>query len=185
VVARAWADPAYRTRLIADATPAIAELGYAGRQGEHIIALENTTARHKHGRVHAVLLLSLAGAGAAAGLVQIRAVSSKAVKDRRGVLRDFGFELPVGTDIRVWDSTAEIRYLVLPLRPAGTDGWARTFGGACHPRQHDRHRLAKTAARDCPDGRRAGHGRGVVRPGYSRSRTNRRFTPNGNAAPLR
>ena len=73
---------------------------------------------------------------------------STAVKDPRGVLADFGFELPDGTEIRVWDSTAEIRYLVLPMRPAGTEGWSeRAARRPRHPRQHDRHRSAETAAR--------------------------------------
>ena len=124
VVARAWADPAYRARLIKDATPAIAELGYAGRQGEHIIALENTPALHNM----VVCTLCSCYPWPVLGLPPVWYKSapyrSKAVKDPRGVLRDFGFELPAGTDIRVWDSTAEIRYLVLPMRPAGTEGWS-------------------------------------------------------------
>jgi nitrile hydratase subunit alpha len=124
VVARAWTDPAFRARLIRDATPAIAELGFAGRQGEHIVALENTP------RLHNMVVCTLCSCypWPVLGLPPVWYKSapyrSKAVKDPRGVLRDFGFELPDGTDIRVWDSTAEIRYLVLPMCPAGTDGWS-------------------------------------------------------------
>ena len=107
-----------------DATPAIAELGYAGRQGEHIVALENTPALHNM----VVCTLCSCYPWPVLGLPPVWYKSapyrSKAVKDPRGVLKDFGFELPAGTDIRVWDSTAEIRYLVLPMRPEGTDGWS-------------------------------------------------------------
>ena len=124
VVARAWSDPAYRARLLNDATPAIAELGYAGRQGEHIVAVENTPALHNM----VVCTLCSCYPWPVLGLPPVWYKSapyrSKAVKDPRGVLKDFGFELPAGTDIRVWDSTAEIRYLVLPMRPQGTEGWS-------------------------------------------------------------
>jgi len=124
VVARAWADPDYRARLLKDATPAIAELDYAGRQGEHLVAVENTPALHNM----VVCTLCSCYPWPVLGLPPVWYKSapyrSKAVKDPRGVLRDFGFELPEGTQIRVWDSTAEIRYLVLPLRPAGTEGWS-------------------------------------------------------------
>ena len=124
VVARAWVDPGFRASLVADATPAIAELGYAGRQGEHIVALENTPALHNM----VVCTLCSCYPWPVLGLPPVWYKSApyraKAVKDPRGVLRDFGFELPEATGIRVWDSTAEIRYLVLPLRPAGTDGWS-------------------------------------------------------------
>jgi nitrile hydratase len=124
VVARAWADAGYRARLLKDATPAISELGYAGRQGEHIVALENTPALHNM----VVCTLCSCYPWPVLGLPPVWYKSapyrSKAVKDPRGVLADFGFELPNDTEIRVWDSTAEIRYLVLPLRPPGTDGWS-------------------------------------------------------------
>ena len=124
VVARAWTDPAYRERLLCDATPAIAELGYAGRQGEHLVAVENTPALHNM----IVCTLCSCYPWPVLGLPPVWYKSapyrSKAVRDPRGVLRDFGFELPETTEIRVWDSTAEIRYLVLPLRPSGTDGWS-------------------------------------------------------------
>ena len=124
VVAQAWADPAFRARLLKDATSAIAEFGYAGRQGEHIVAVENTP------RLHNMVVCTLCSCypWPVLGLPPVWYKSapyrSKAVKDPRGVLRDFGFELPAGTDIRVWDSTAEIRYLVVPMRPAGTEGWS-------------------------------------------------------------
>ncbi|PWB61094.1 MAG: nitrile hydratase subunit alpha [Bradyrhizobiaceae bacterium] len=124
VVARAWSDPGYRARLLADATLAIAELGYLGRQGEHIVALENTP------RCHHMVVCTLCSCypWPVLGLPPVWYKSapyrSRVVADPRGVLRDFGVELPTGTEIRVWDSTAEIRYLVVPMRPAGTEGWS-------------------------------------------------------------
>ena len=124
VVARAWSDPAYRARLLDDATPAIAELGYAGRQGEHIVAVANTPDLHNM----VVCTLCSCYPWPVLGLPPVWYKSapyrSKAVKDPRGVLSDFGFALSATTKIRVWDSTAEIRYVVLPLRPAGTEGWS-------------------------------------------------------------
>ena len=122
VVAHAWADPAFRDWLLRDATAAIASLGYSGRQGEHMVVLENTPDAPPHGRVHAVQLLPLAGAGPAAHLVQERALplaGGEGPARRAGRLRR---RLPEGTEIRVWDSTAEVRYLVLPKRPPGTEG---------------------------------------------------------------
>ena len=123
VVAKAWVDPAYRARLFKDATPAIAELGYAGRQGEHIVALENGPGA-PHGRLHAVLLLSVAGARPAAGLVQIGALSF--ARGRRSAWRARRFRLHAAEGHRNprLDSTAEIRYLVIPMRPAGAEGWS-------------------------------------------------------------
>ncbi len=124
VIARAWSDPAYRARLLEDATPAIAELGYAGRQGEHIVAVENTAQRHNM----VVCTLCSCYPWSVLGLPPVwykaAPYRSRAVIDPRGVLRDFGFELPAETEIRVWDSTAEIRYLVVPQRPKGTEGWS-------------------------------------------------------------
>ena len=135
VVARAWSDPDYRARLLRDATPAIAELGYAGRQGEHIVAVENTPALHNM----IVCTLCSCYPWPVLGLPPVWYKSapyrSKAVKDPRGVLRDFGFELPENTEVRVWDSTAEIRYFVLPVRPKGSEGWSEE-------------RLAKLVTRD-------------------------------------
>src|SRR5215210_8873463 len=124
VVARAWADPAFRARLIRDATPAIAELGYAGRQGEHIVALENTP------RLHNMVVCTLCSCypWPVLGLPPVWYKSapyrSRAVIDPRGILAEFGVELPKPTRIRVWDSTAEVRYLVVPMRPEGTEGWS-------------------------------------------------------------
>lgn len=123
VVARAWNDPAYRARLMADATPAIAELGYEGRQGEHIVAVENTP------QVHNMVVCTLCSCypWSVLGLPPVwykaAPYRSRAVRDPRGVLAEFGVALSQEAKIKVWDSTAEIRYLVVPMRPAGTDGW--------------------------------------------------------------
>jgi nitrile hydratase len=122
VVARAWVDRAYRDRLLRDATGAIAELGYTGRQGEYMIAVENTPGRHNI----VVCTLCSCYPWPVLGLPPVWYKSapyrSRVVQDPRGVLREFGVALPVDTEIRVWDSTAEVRYLVIPERPAGTDG---------------------------------------------------------------
>jgi nitrile hydratase len=121
VVARAWVDPAYRERLLHDATAAIAELGYTGRQGEHMIALQNTAGRHNI----VVCTLCSCYPWPVLGLPPVWYKSapyrSRVVRDPRGVLREFGVNLPADTEIRVWDSNAEVRYLVIPERPAGTD----------------------------------------------------------------
>ena len=122
VVARAWTDPAYRERLLSDATAAIAELDYAGRQGEHMIVVENTP------RVHNLVVCTLCSCypWAVLGLPPVWYKSSpyrsRAVIDPRGVLAEFGLEIAEDVEVRVWDSTAEVRYLVLPERPSGTDG---------------------------------------------------------------
>lgn len=122
VIARAWSDPEYRARLLADATPAILEFGYAGRQGEHIVAVENTSELHNM----VVCTLCSCYPWPVLGLPPVwykaAPYRSRAVKDPRGVLKDFDVTLPEGTRIKVWDSTAEIRYLVVPQRPAGTEG---------------------------------------------------------------
>jgi nitrile hydratase len=121
VVARAWVDPAYKQRLLADAAAAIAELGYAGEHGEHLVAVENTT------QVHNLVTCTLCSCypWSILGLPPVwyksAAYRSRAVIDPRGVLRELGLELPAEVEVRVWDSTAEIRYLVLPERPAGTE----------------------------------------------------------------
>ena len=124
VVAKAWSDPEYRNWLLKDANPAVASVGYAGRQGEHLVVLENTPARHNM----VVCTLCSCYPWPVLGLPPVWYKSapyrSRAVVDPRGVLRDFGVELPAGTEIRVWDSTSEVRYLVLPMRPAGTGGWS-------------------------------------------------------------
>jgi nitrile hydratase subunit alpha len=124
VVARAWTDPAYAARLKADATAAIAELGYTGRQGEHMVAVFNDEATH-----HLVVCtLCSCYPWSVLGLPPVWYKSapyrSRAVIDPRGVLAEFGVVLPPQTLVRIWDSTAEMRYLVIPARPAGTDGWS-------------------------------------------------------------
>jgi nitrile hydratase subunit alpha len=122
VVAKAWTDREYRDWLLEDGSAAIASLGYTGRQGEHIVALENTPA------VHNMVVCTLCSCypWPVLGLPPVWYKSapyrSRAVADPRGVLADFGIELPADTEIRVWDSTSEVRYLVVPMRPAGTDG---------------------------------------------------------------
>ena len=124
VVAKAWADPAYRHWLLEDATAAIASLGYGGRQGEHMVALENTE------KVHNMVVCTLCSCypwsvlGLPPAWYKSAPYRSRAVIDPHGVLRDFGVVLARDVEIRVWDSTAEVRYLVLPRRPAGTDGWS-------------------------------------------------------------
>ena len=121
VVARSWVDPEFRERLLHDATQAIASLGYAGRQGEHMVAVENTAERHNL----VVCTLCSCYPWPVLGLPPIWYKSapyrSRAVKDPRGVLADFGVHLPESTEIRIWDSTAEVRYLVIPQRPPGTE----------------------------------------------------------------
>jgi nitrile hydratase len=123
VVARAWVDPAFRQSLLTDATAAIASLGIAGRAGEHMIAVENTPQEHNM----VVCTLCSCYPWAVLGLPPVWYKSppyrSRAVIDPRGVLADFGLTLPATTRIRVWDSNAELRYLVVPMRPEGTDGW--------------------------------------------------------------
>ena len=124
VVARAWSDADYKARLLWDATAAIAELGYGGRQGEHLVAVENTSALHN------VIVCTLCSCypWAILGLPPVWYKSapyrSRVVLDPRGVLADFGVSLGADTQVRVWDSTAEIRYLVVPQRPEGTEGWS-------------------------------------------------------------
>ena len=121
VVARAWADSHYRERLLADADAAIAELGYGGMQGEHMVVVENTS------KVHNLVVCTLCSCypWAVLGLPPMWYKSapyrSRAVIDPRGVLREFGLELADDVEVRVWDSTADLRYLVLPERPAGTE----------------------------------------------------------------
>ena len=122
IVARAWTDADYKARLMKDATAAIAEFGYSGAQGEHMVVVENTPA------VHNLVVCTLCSCypwpvlGLPPVWYKSSAYRSRAVIDPRGVLSDFGLSLPDGVAVRVWDSTAEIRYLVLPERPAGTDG---------------------------------------------------------------
>jgi nitrile hydratase subunit alpha len=121
VVARAWVDPLFRERLMRDATAAIAELGYSGRQGEHMIAVANAPGRHNI----VVCTLCSCYPWPVLGLPPVWYKSapyrSRVVRDPRSVLAEFGVTLPASTEIRVWDSTAEVRYLVIPERPAGTE----------------------------------------------------------------
>ena len=130
VVAKAWSDPAYLARLREDATAAIAELGFTGRQGEHMRVVENTPPSLDNPGRHNMIVCTLCSCypWSVLGLPPVwykaAPYRSKAVIDPRGVLADFGVTLPKETEIRVWDSTAELRYLVLPLRPAGTEGWS-------------------------------------------------------------
>jgi nitrile hydratase len=124
VVARAWTDPAYRERLLADGTAACAELGFAGPQGEYIVVLEDTPA------VHNVIVCTQCSCTAwpVLGLppdwYKSPEYRARVVRESRTVLREMGLDVPADVAIRVWDTTAETRYLVLPLRPAGTDGWS-------------------------------------------------------------
>ena len=122
VVARAWVDPTYRARLLADANDAIADLGYVSRQGDRMVVVENTPT------VHNLIVCTLCSCypWPVLGLPPVWYKSapyrSRAVIDPRGVLREFGLEVGENVELRVWDSTAELRYLVLPERPAGSEG---------------------------------------------------------------
>ena len=121
VVAKAWTDPAFKQALLKDATAAIGTLGHASPVGDHLVAVENTPQRHNL----IVCTLCSCYPWEVLGLPPVWYKSapyrSRAVKDPRGVLADFGVKLPKDTEIRVWDSTAETRFMVLPMRPAGTE----------------------------------------------------------------
>ena len=122
IVARAWVDADYKQRLLDDATAAIRELGFGGMQGEHMVVVENTPA------IHNVVVCTLCSCypwpvlGLPPNWYKSAAYRSRVVIDPRGVLREFGLELEESVEVRVWDSSAEIRYLVLPERPAGAEG---------------------------------------------------------------
>lgn len=122
VVAKAWSDPAYRDWLLKDATAAIASLGYTGRQGEHMVAVANTPETHNM----VVCTLCSCYPWPVLGLPPVWYKSapyrSRAVIDPRGVLEEFGVKLAPEVEVRVWDSTSEVRYMVLPQRPEGTEG---------------------------------------------------------------
>ena len=121
VVARAWTDPDYHKRLLEDATSAIIEMGYAGRQGEHMVCVENTP------QIHNMVVCTLCSCypwpvlGLPPAWYKASSYRARAVSEPRAVLREFGVELNSQVEVRVWDSTAEIRYLVLPMRPQGTE----------------------------------------------------------------
>jgi nitrile hydratase len=122
-VAKAWVDPDFKRALLGDATAAVGSLGFASRVGDHLVAVENTP------RLHNMIVCTLCSCypwemlGLPPTWYKSAPYRSRAVIDPRGVLADFGVSLPASTEIRIWDSTAETRFMVLPLRPAGTDGW--------------------------------------------------------------
>jgi nitrile hydratase subunit alpha len=124
VIAKAWTDPGFKRALLADATAAIAALGHVSRVGDHLVAVENTA------QVHNMIVCTLCSCypwemlGLPPVWYKAAPYRSRAVNDPRGVLADFGVALPKDTAVRVWDSTAETRFIVLPMRPAGTEGWS-------------------------------------------------------------
>lgn len=124
VVAKAWSDPAFIDALRADADAALLELGYYGRQGEHMVVVENTTDTHN------IVVCTLCSCypwpllGIPPGWYKSDAYRARVVREPRAVLADFGVTLPADSSVRVWDSTAEVRYLVIPMRPEGTEGWS-------------------------------------------------------------
>lgn len=124
VVAKAWRDPAFAQALRDDATAALSEMGYYGRQGEHMVVVENTPETHN------IVVCTLCSCypwpllGIPPGWYKSDAYRARVVREPRRVLADFGVTLPENTSVRVWDSTAEVRYLVLPMRPDGTEGWS-------------------------------------------------------------
>lgn len=124
VVAHAWLDGGYRERLLTDATPAIAELGFAGAEGDNMVVVANTPS------VHNMVVCTLCSCypwpvlGLPPTWYKSPPYRARAVSEPRGVLREFGLELGEDIEIRVWDSSAEVRYLVLPIRPGGTDSWS-------------------------------------------------------------
>ncbi len=135
-IAKAWADPTFKQALLDDASAAVGSLGFVSRVGDHLIAVENTE------RVHNMIVCTLCSCypwevmGLPPTWYKSAPYRSRTVIDPRGVLSDFGVTLPPTTEIRVWDSTAETRYIVLPLRPAGTEGWSEE-------------KLATLVTRDC------------------------------------
>jgi nitrile hydratase len=136
VIAKAWSDPVFRQALLEDASKAISALTQVGRVGDHMVAIENTP------QVHNMVVCTLCSCyptdvlGLPPAWYKSFAYRSRTVKGPRAVLADFGVTLPAETEIRVWDSTAETRYLVVPMRPAGTEGWSEA-------------QLAKLITRDC------------------------------------
>lgn len=124
VVARSWVNPEYKARLMADSTAAIAELGFVGQQGAHMVAVENTPEQHN------IVVCTLCSCypwpvlGIPPTWYKSDAYRSRTVREPRKVLTEFGVALLEGQKVRVWDSTAEVRYIVLPMRPEGTEGWS-------------------------------------------------------------
>ncbi|TPK59136.1 nitrile hydratase subunit alpha [Mesorhizobium sp. B2-4-19] len=124
VVARAWTDPAFREWLLQDSTAAIHSMGFQGYQGEHMRVVENTSS------VHNVIVCTLCSCypwavlGLPPAWYKGAAYRSRVVREPRAVLKEFGLDIPAETEVRVWDSTAEIRFMVLPQRPAGTEGFS-------------------------------------------------------------
>jgi nitrile hydratase len=124
VVAKAWVDPEFKQRLLHEGSATIAALGHVSRVGDHLVTVENTP------QVHNMVVCTLCSCypwemlGLPPVWYKAAPYRSRAVRDPRGVLADFGVSLPKETEIRVWDSTAETRFIVLPMRPAGTDGWS-------------------------------------------------------------
>ena len=124
VVAKAWSDPAFKAALLADASKAISTLGLSTRVGDHLVAVENTDRRHN------IVVCTLCSCypwdvlGLPPTWYKSAAYRSRSVRDPRGVLGDFGVRLPATTEVRVWDSTAETRFIVIPTRPPGTEGWS-------------------------------------------------------------
>jgi nitrile hydratase len=150
-VAKAWVDPDFKRALIADATAAVGSLGFVSRVGDHLVAVENTE------RLHNMIVCTLCSCypwevlGLPPTWYKSAPYRSRAVMDPRGVLADFGVSLPATTEIRVWDSTAETRFMVLPLRPAGTQGWSEQ-------------KLAALVTRDCMIGTGLAKPAGAVAP---------------------
>jgi nitrile hydratase len=122
VVAKAWSDPAYKARLMNDATAAIAEFGYSGLQGEDMVVVENTKTIHNLVVCTLCSCYPLPVLGLPPVWYKSAPYRARAVRDPRSVLKEFGLDLPAEIEVRVWDSTAELRYLVLPERPEGSEG---------------------------------------------------------------
>ncbi len=122
VVAKAWSDPAYKARLLSDATAAIAELGYSGLQGEDMVVVENTKTIHNLVVCTLCSCYPLPVLGLPPVWYKSAPYRARSVRDPRSVLKELGLDLPPEVEVRVWDSTAELRYLVLPERPAGSEG---------------------------------------------------------------
>ncbi len=150
VVARAWTDPAFKTRLLANATAAIDEFGYAGPATAHLRAVENTP------RIHNLVVCTLCSCypfsilGLAPAWYKANEYRARAVREPRQVLKEFGVALDDAVEVRIWDSTAELRYLVVPERPAGTEGW-------------DEHKLAALVTRNAMIGTDRDLGRRTAR----------------------